>query len=427
MTTKEASASVWTLYRPRQRWFYLAILFLVCLSNYIDRNVMSVLIEPIKTEFKVSDAMMGLLTGFAFAAFYAVLGIPVARLADRGDRRKVITVSLVVFSIMTMLCGFARSFWLLALARTGVGAGEAGAIPPAQSLIADYFPPAQRSRALATYMSSATVGYVLAFSVGAWLAENYGWRAAFIALSAPGLLLAAVTFLGLSEPRHRFPAAAGAPAQEPFTATLAALFSKPSYVSLNIAIVLYFLVAYGVLTWYPAYMGRVLHLKLSQIGGVFGAISALSTLLGTLGGGWLTDALAKRDPRWTARLPGAILIASFPLFEIGLASDDVRVFLATYFITGLGIGAAVPAMFTVLHRICGSGRRSIAVAIVFFLSNLLGLGFGPLITGALSDRFSAAFGQIGLRYALMTAVITVIPCGAALWMTSRTLTQDAED
>ncbi|MGH6613365.1 spinster family MFS transporter [Sphingomonas sp.] len=425
-TVQPAGAAVWHRYSPARRWGLLAILFLVSLSNYVDRQVMSVLIEPIKAEFQASDTMMGLLSGFAFAACYAVLGIPVARLSDRGNRRIVITLSLAIWSMMSVACGFARNFTMLALARTGVGVGEAGAIPPAQSLIADYFPPEQRTRALGIFMASATVGYLIAFMAGTQLAATYGWRMAFIALGLPGLLLAALAWLGLHEPRAGRSSATAQAQHETFRQTLRALADKPSYVFINVSMALYFLVAYGAITWLPAYMGRVLRLELTEIGAAYGAVSALGALVGTLGGGFVIDRLAKRNPRQLAQVPGLILIASCPLYELGLLTNTFGVFLAMVFIAGVGLSAAAPAMFSALHLVCGSARRAMAVAIAFFFANLLGLGFGPLITGALSDLFTAQFGPVGLRYALMAALALLIPAGIALWLGGRTLEADRE-
>lgn len=426
MDATPAPTPAWQAYSPAQRWVFLAILFLVSMSNYVDRQVMSVLIEPIKAEFQVSDAMMGLLTGFAFAAVFAVLGIPIARLADRGDRRLIITVSITIWSVMTMVCGFARSFALLALSRTGVGIGEAGALPPAQSLIADYFPPAQRTRALSIFLLSATAGYVIAFAGGAHLAAAYGWRTALIALGAPGLLLALVTLFGLSEPRRRPGYDRTTAAQEPLGVALKALVRKPSYLLVNLAATLYFFVAYGAVTWFPAYLGRVLHLKLTDIGAWYGILGAAGALVGTLGGGFITDALAKRDVRWLARAPGMILIACAPIYLLAITNDNPVVFFVLAFVGGVGLAASVPALFSVLHAICGSARRAMSVSILLFSANLLGLGFGPLVTGALSDLFTARLGPVGLRWALAAALTILVPTGLALWASERTLVRDME-
>lgn len=419
-----ASAS-WTQYAPARRWSFLAILFLVSFSNYVDRQVMSVLIEPIKHEFGVSDTMMGLLTGFAFAATYAVLGIPVARWSDRGDRRFVITLSLAVWSVATMACGVAPTFSLLVLARVVVGVGEAGALPPAQSLIADYFPPHQRTRALAIFMASSTLGYLVAFVGGARLAADYGWRMALIVLGAPGLLLCLMTGFGLREPRRALGNMMTLPS-ESFVETLRALAAKRSFVLLVLAMVSYFLVAYGAMTWLPAYMKRVLQLDLARIGGTFGLVNAGAMLVGTVGGGAIADVLAKRDPLWLVRFPSLVLIAVLPAYELALTTGSFALFLTGVFIGGLAFGTAVPAMFSALHQVCGSARRATAVAVAFFFSNLLGLGFGPLITGALSDHFTSLHGPVGLRYALMFAYGFLIPAGALLWLSAVTMTADTE-
>lgn len=420
-----AEAPTWSLYRPAQRWGFLAILFLASASSFMDRYVMSVLIEPIKAEFKASDTMMGLLGGFAFAAFYATLGLPIARLADRGDRKLVISVSMAIWSVTTLLCGMARSFPELVIARVGVGAGEAGAMPPAQSLIADYFPPAQRARALGALIASSTVGYLVAFSVGAWLAASHGWRAAFIALGVPGVILCVLTFLGLREPRHRF--AKGKQAkQEPLRSTIAALAGKRSFVLLCVAATLYWLVAYGAVIWFPAYLVRVLHLNLVTVGAVFGGLGAIAALVGSVVGGFMTDFATKKNAAYAARVPAAILVGVIPVYELAMVSDEPAVFYAAAFVGALGLSAAVPAFFTLLHRICGSARRATAVAILFFFGNLVGLGFGPVITGALSDHFSAAYGAVGLRYAIMTALLALAPSGLALWSAARSVSEDTE-
>src|SRR5262245_16233862 len=231
------------LYVERQRWAFLLTLFLVSTSNYADRNIIGVLLEPIKHEFQVSDTMLGLLTGFSFAIFYATLGIPVARWADRGDRKLIVTVGLTIWSIMTALCGMAQSFWQLAAARIGVGAGEAGALPPGQSLIADYYPPDRRGKALGVFMMSAMAGYVLGIVVGGQIAQHWGWRNAFLTVGLPGLALAVVTQTVLREPRHRPEFAVPAGSLEPFGASIRALLRKPAFVDLRIAVVLYFLMA----------------------------------------------------------------------------------------------------------------------------------------------------------------------------------------
>lgn len=418
--------SPWDLYSGRQRWMFLAILFLVCTSSYVDRQLMSVLIEPIKLEFGASDTMMGLLSGFAFAAFYAVLGIPVARIADRGDRKLVISVSLAAWSAATALCGLAQSFWQLFAARTLVGVGEAGGIPPSQSLIADYFAPERRTRVLAIFMSAATVGYLVAFVAGAQIAAAHGWRMAFLLMGLPGLLLALLTWFGLEEPR-KLPGRRPDPGKyEPFSGSLGALFSKRSYVLVTAATVLYFFVAYGAFIWFPPYMQRVLGVDLAQVGTAFGLVSALATVIGTLLGGWLSDWLSKRGLEWRAWTPALALLISCPLYIAAVSVDSFNGFLFFAFLGGLPLAAAVPAMFGLIHLVCGSSRRAMAVAMNFFFANLIGLGLGPVVTGFLSDTFTAEYGAEGLRYALIIALLFLLPASYCYWRMAPFLKEDVE-
>ncbi len=416
-----------TLYSKRQRGWLLAVLFLVSMSNYVDRNVIAVLLEPIKKEFAVSDTYLGLLSGFAFALFYATLGIPVARWADRGNRRIVVTLSLTVWSVMTALCGLAQSFTQLVLARIGVGAGEAGALPPAQSLIADYFPPERRASAIAVFMSSATAGYLVAFVGGAQLVSHYGWRIAFIAVGLPGLLLAVVVFFTLKEPRDVLGySARNAASDETFAGAMRQLFRKRSYAWIVVAITLYAFFAYGVLIFFPSYMIRSLGVSLSTIGTTYGAVSAVGALAGTLGGGWLADRLGSRDVRWFAWLPAIALALIFPLYVAAFLQATYTGFLVLTFIAGLLLSAGLPSVFTAMHAVCGSKRRTVAVAVLTFMMSMVGGGLGPLVTGVLSDFFAASQGSGALRAALISASTMLLPSAVALYLAGRGLRSDVE-
>jgi predicted MFS family arabinose efflux permease len=424
----DAAPPVWTRYTSMQRAAFLAILFLVSTSNYADRQVVALLIEPIKAEFGVSDAMIGMLTGFAFAFVYAVFGIPVAWLADRSDRKWIISLSLFAWSIATRACGMAQSFAQLVVARAGVGVGEAGAIPPAQSLIADYFPPAQRARALAIFMASAMTGYMIAFALGGYIAAAHGWRQAFLLLGLPGILLGLIGAFGLREPR-RIPTYAVRPGEgESLPDMLRALSKKPSYILLVVTMILYYMVAYGAtVTWFPSYLIRVLHVDLRTVGTLYGVVQAGSSVLGTLVGGFITDALVRRDERWLTRLPGILLVLCFPLYELALLVPNFTLFTSIVFVAAFMQYAAMPPIYAALHKVCGSQRRAMAIAVAFFFANLLGLGCGPLLTGKLSDVLSASYGPMGLGYALMLVVAIFIPCGMILYRTSRFVEADVEN
>jgi len=424
--TPGGSAPVWSRYTTRQRCIFLSALCLVSMWNYVDRIIMSVLLEPIKNEFGATDSQMGLLTGVAFAISYATFGIPVARFSDRGNRRVIISLSVAVWSFFTACCGLAGSFMQLAVARIGVGMGEAGSMPPSQSLIADYFPPEQRTRAFAVFTVTALIGNLIAFAVGSRLAVAYGWRAAFIGLGLPGLVIALLAWLILKEPRRDIAAMASSAPQEPFLTNLRMLASKRSYVLVNFAMIMYYCVSYGALSWFPAYLNRVMKLSLTEIGTVYGPVSAVATLIGALAGGFVTDWLAARDRRWLGWAPGIALFLCLPVLEIALSSESSTTFIILASLGSLLLTAALPGMLSLMHVVCGSARRAMAVAMLYFFANLIGLSLGPLITGMLSDYFTPTFGSVGLRFGLMAATLFVIPCGLALAAAGSLAERDVE-
>jgi MFS family permease len=422
-----ARAPTWTLYTTSQRWSLLAVLFLVSTSNYIDRNVISVLLEPIKQEFRVSDTMLGLLGGFCFAAFYAVFGMPVARWADRGNRRTIITLALTIWSLMTLCCGLAQSFAQLAIARIGVGAGESGAIPPAQSLIADYFPPLQRARAIAIFTSAAIAGYLLGFGVGGYLAATQGWRMAFLVAGVPGLVLALITRFGLSEPRLLLRFQVGRADGESVRASLARLMAKRSYLYALAGCLLYFLVAYGALIFIPSFLIRTLHVGLTDVSVTYGSLGAIASVIGTLGGGWVADRLARRDARWLAWLPALALVVTAPIEIAAFMMSSFKAFLACGFAASVLLAGGLPPVFAAIHAVCGGRRRATAIAIVLFSATLFGGGCGPLLAGAISDLLTARYGADGLRYALIVMMPVLAASGACFYFFARAMPQDIED
>ena len=416
----------WTLYTGRQRWGYLAILFLVSTSNYVDRNVISVLLEPIKQEFQVSDTMLGLLGGFCFAIFYALFGMPIARWADRGNRRTIITLALTVWSLMTLCCGLAQSFVQLAIARVGVGAGEAGAIPPAQSLIADYFAPEQRATAISIFFASAIAGYLLGFGLGGYIAATQGWHVAFLVVGAPGLVLALVTGFGLSEPRLRPGFEVNRRDSESVRESVARLKAKRSFLYALIGCLLYFLVAYGALIFVPSFLIRTLHVPLAQVSVQYGTVSAVASVIGTLGGGWVADTLARRDVRWLAWLPALSLVLTGPIEIIAFSATTFTFFMVLGFVASVLLAAGLPPVFAAIHAVCGSRRRATAIAIVLFSSTLFGGGFGPLLAGTLSDFLTARYGASGLRYSLISMMPLLVVSGVCFYFFGRTMPKDVE-
>jgi predicted MFS family arabinose efflux permease len=410
---------------PR-RWLMLAILFLVGTSSATDRVVISVLLQPIKAEFGVSDTYLGLLSGLSFALLYSVLGLPIARWADRGDRRRLITIALTVWSGMTVLCAAATNFWQLLLARIGVGAGEAGATPPAQALIVDYFPPAFRARAVAIFAASGTVGYLMGLVVGSQLVSHYGWRTTLVALGLPGLILAVLAYRLLEEPRKARAANAAATTTESLISSLRKLAAKASFVRLFTGHVIYNFAIYGSLLFIPMYLTRVLGVPVGEVGLYYGLTTAVAVLIGSIAGGWLCDALVRRDPRWVAWFPAAGFALAVIPHSLMFLTNDFTVFLALSLLGGVCINAGLPTAFAAVHAVCGNTRRATAIAVILFAGNLLGFGLGPMTTGGLSDLLGTYFGVDSLRYAVLAVMALTLPAGAVICSAAKTLATDFE-
>jgi MFS family permease len=363
----------------------------------------------------------------SFALFYSLLGIPLARFADRGNRRKLIAVAVGIWSLMTALCGAASNFILLLLTRVGVSVGEAGATPPSQSLIADYFPPDSRARAIGVFSTSGTVGYLLGLSLGSQTVAAYGWRGTFVIFGLPGLFIAAAALLFLREPRAELQSErVASERQESFAESARILLRKPSFVRMLAAHTIYGFAVYGALLFVPSYMTRVLGYPIEQAGYYFGITSAFAVFTGSIFGGILSDSMVRRDPRWLVWFPGILfIIAGIPNSAMFLI-DDLPLFLAVNTLGMFFLNASLPAAFTAVHAVCGGKRRATAIALVLFLVNSVGFGLGPLLIGVLSDLFTARYGVVGLRYALLIAML-LIPLAGLLWLTAApTVAEDRE-
>ena len=418
----------WELYTDRQRWTFLFVLFLISTSNVIDRQLVPVLLEPIKKEFQVSDLWMGLLSGVTFAIFYVSLGIPIARIADRKNRKVIIGVSMTVWSVMTALCGAAQNFWQLALARIGVGAGEAGCVPPAQSLLADYMPPDKRSMALAIFFLSAAVGNVLGLIVGGQIAELYGWRWAFIAFGLPGLLVCAIAMLVLDEPRKLSQFKIEESKAESFKTAVSVLKNKQSFVNSVIAMVLYYMMMYGVLTFSISFLMRSQSLSLGDASMYYGIVTMIAALVGNISGGFITDKFGSRDLKLIAKLPAMGFVIVMPISIFAYMVKDLNQLLILLGISSTIMMAAAPSIFSCLHAVCGNARRATAIAIAYFFANLIGVGLGPVLAGLLSDIYASYYGPSdGLRYSLITMSIFYLPAAWFLWKASKTIEIDKED
>ena len=404
--------------------YVLGVLFTCYVFNWVDRNVLAILLGPMKAELGVSDTAMGFLSGLAFALFYTVLGIPIARWADLGNRRSILALGIALWSAMTVVCGLARSFAGLALARVGVGVGEAAGSPASHSLISDYFAPGRRGRALSVYAMGNYAGHFVAFVIGGWVNEHYGWRATFFVMGIPGLLLALLVRLTVREPpRGRFDGAAGAEPRAALGEVLRFLAGQRSYVYINLGGALNALVGYGFGIWGPTFFMRVHGMGTAEVGLWLGWLGPLGGLTGTFVGGLLIDRLASRDGRWFLWIPSASALAAVPI-SVLLLLGAKPLALALYAPHALLFALYIGPMFAAMQGVAPPRMRAITVAIHLLVVNLLGLGAGSLVVGALNDFLDASYGDSAVRYSLLLVSVTGIVSSVCFLAGARSVRRD---
>ncbi len=395
--------------RKSYRMYALGLLTLTYTINFIDRQILSILQEPIKAELALSDSQLGLLTGFAFAVFYVTFGLPIARWADHGVRRSIIAYSVGLWSLMTGLCGFAQNFFHLLLARMGVGVGEAGGSPPAHSLISDIFPPAERATAISTYSVGINIGVLIGFLTGGWLNEFFGWRVAFFAVCVPGLIVALIVRFTLAEPQRGLSELANKNDEKapPLSAVLRILSAKRTFVHLAIGSALIAMSNYAVLNWLPSFLIRSHGMGTGEIGTWLALIAGVCGGVGTFMGGYLADRFGQKNRRWYALVPCIAIAIGVPL-NVGMLLVEDSTFALLLHIWPAAVGSIfVGPVIAVTHGMVSNRMRALASAIYFFVLNLIGLGLGPLLVGMLSDALHASHGIESLRYALLTLVPVV--------------------
>lgn len=384
----------------------LAVLWLVYVFNFVDRNILSILLEPVKQELGVSDTAMGFLTGFAFAVFYTVAGIPIARLADRSSRRVVMAAGVAFWSLATMASGFVRSFAELALARVAVGVGEASATPAAHSIISDYFPPERRTRAIAIYNTGANGGILVGLVLGGWLQQTFGWRVAFLVVGLPGLLVAALVAALVTEPPRGLSEARDASADAPpLGEGLRLLRGFRTYRHLAIAAGLYAMPNYGSIAWMPTFVVRVFGGSYAEVGLVLGLVLGLVGAAGTYVAGVLCDRLLARDARWLVWVPAIASAASVPFFAVAVLAPTFSWALPFYAASAfLGAMFAAPT-YALVQALAPLRMRAMASAVLLFILNLIGLGLGPTVVGILNDALHPRFGNDAIRVSLLLLVL----------------------
>ena len=409
---------------PGYARFALSVLVVVYVFNMVDRNILNILLEDIKEDLGATDTQLGLLVGPAFAIFYTFAGLPIARLADRHSRRAVISIGLAIWSLMTAVSALARSFPQLLLARIGVGVGEASCSPAAHSLISDYFPPERRGTAFATYALGAPLGAVVGFLAGGWIAEIFGWRRALMVVGLPGIAFAVFVWLTLREPVRGI-YEDFTPPETSLRSALRFMSGLPALRHVLIGGAVHSFASVGVGAWHAPFLMRTHEMGAGEAGTWLAGLSLLGAL-GTYGGGWVGDRLARRDQRWYLWATGWATLAAVP-FYVGfylwpsrngaIAMAIPAVILAAFFF------GPIIAMTQALVR---SNMRAVASAVLLFLTNIIGYGLGPLAVGAISDRLTPTVGPTGIRYALLVVVASNLWASVHFFLAARTLIPDLE-
>jgi len=377
----------------------LFILVGVYSINFMDRQILAILAQPIKNEMLLSDTQIGLLYGAAFAVVFAIAGIPIARYADRGNRARLVSGCLVAFAALTAACGLATAYWHLILARIGVAVAESGTGPPSHSIIADLYPIEKRSRAMAFFAIGPNIGLLLAFAIGGWVGQFWGWRMAFLVAGLVGLVFALPALVLLREPRRQ---ESLAPAQS-FGAAVAALFASRSLRHLFAGATVFSAVAFAIIGWLPSVLLRSGY-SIGAAGTILALVCGIGGAAGTLVGGVLADEVGKRDAGRRLRLVAQVFLLMAPAFLLAFLVGDATAMVVFVAVPAALLGFNLGPTFAMVQTLAPVESRTTAAALLLFLGNTVGLGLGSVLIGALSDALAPLAAQDSLRFALLAVV-----------------------
>ncbi|MGN6155223.1 MAG: spinster family MFS transporter [Sphingomicrobium sp.] len=398
----------------------LSLLLLAYILNFLDRQILGILAEPIKADLHLTDTQFGAIGGLAFALLYSVLGLPLAYLADRTSRSGVIAASVAVWSAFTALCGTATGYVQLFFYRLGVGIGEAGGVAPSYALIADYFPAERRARALAIYSLGIPLGLAGGSLIGAYLAHWVGWRSAFLVMGVAGLILAPILRTFVRDLPRAKPAAEGAPIAEVFPL----LARKPSFWLLAFASSSSSLIGYALALWTPAVIMRSFGLDLVPTGQFLSSLLLIGGTAGVFAGGWLADRLGTGDKAWYARLPAIAWVISAFAWAAGLMAPNLWIawplLLVGNAVNILWLGPVI----TAVQHLAPARMRSTASGSFLLINNLIGLGAGPLLIGRVSDALKSSYGADALRAAAVAGTIFYLIAAILMFCAARRLQND---
>lgn len=422
-STKEANISKIDI---SNRYYVLSALVLIGVLTLFERFIFALVMEPIKQELLLSDSQLGLLTGIAFAGFYAVAGIPLARWADRGNRVTISALSVGLVGIMVSLSGAVSNFLQLLTVRAGLAVGEAGAVPAGLSLLSDYFDRAQRPRAIAIYTMSYSISMIVGYLCGGWLVDQFGWRYTLVLVGIPGLILAVIVKLTLKEPRlsknHMVTAR-----QPEFTTVLKVLWARRSlrHIFFSFCIVYFFFMGTG--QWLATFFIRSHSMSTVQVGAWLAMSFGAFGILGNYLGGFLASRFAARQEKIQMQAL-AVLVLLVGVLNAGvyLAADKyvAIIFLSISAVVG---GMNNGPMFAAVQSLVVDRMRSVTMALIFLFANLIGLGLGPLALGVVSDLLNPIFGDDSLRYALVAFCPGVVFVAFFYWRASHTIEQDISE
>ena len=409
------------------RSWFLFVLVLVSASVVGERFMMAVMVGPIKAELKLSDTEIGLAKDMAIAIVYIIAVLPLARLADRWSKRKIVAISAAVWSLAVLICGAAKTFWMLLVGRAAIGLGEGGFTPPSQSWIADHFPVRQRATAMAVFLLGASLGNFMGPAVGGWLTHNYGWREAMFFACLPGFILVPIVWFTLRDVR---PGLADNVSKEdaqsqPFVATMKQLLAIRTMPLLMISAALNTLITMGLVSWAPAFMERSHAMSAQTAGMQMGGALFLGSVIGHTVGGPLSDWLGRRDLRWyiwMGMIAGALAMG---IAWLALSAPKNAVFPMLGLNMLIGGMSAAP-LLAVISGLAPAHSRSVAVALLMIAINVIGLGLGPVFVGWLSDMLTPAYGKEALGMAMRIVLLVGIPSTFLAWLASRSCRGDFE-
>ena len=404
-------------------------LLVVYIFNFIDRQIVAILAEPISRDLGLSDSQLGLLTGLAFALFYATLGVPIARLADNGrtNRSRLIAVCVAIWSAMTALCGVAQNFWQLLLARIGVGIGEAGCTPTAHALIADSLPPEKRAGGIAFFGLGIPIGSLMGTLIGGGMAQMLGWREAFFVVGLPGLLLAVFVWFFLKDPRFGRVEPANAPPRLSMLASLKLLVTSKAYCLVLSGASMVAFLSYGKGVWVLVYFQRTHGLTVGQTALFVGITLGIAGIFGTWLGGWAADKFGAKDRRHMLTLPAWGMVLATPILFAAYYVDDWRMAIALMVLPTIANSAYYGPAYGAAQVLARPDTRAMAAAWMVFAQNLIGLGLGPLLFGALSDMLKPEYGVQSVRIVLFFAAWAGLVPALLFWLGARALGREANE